>query len=346
MSHISIENALTLKHRIIIDVRSPKEFEESHIVDAINWPILDNLERETVGKIYKHSGKEKAVSIGLDAVQGKLKDFYDKMLQYESDYDHVILYCSRGGMRSDSLYNFACSLGFKKLYKVVDGYKAYRNLVISKSDEMLESNPIDVIHGPTGVGKTKILKALELKGVSVIDLEELAQNAGSVFGTIPFNMKPPSQKMFENMIYEKLRTLKRPIFVESESRRIGTVTLTDSFHKAMKRGNHLLVTTDLENRINVISEFYLPALCSDQVAVSINHLRKQLGHKKVDQLLEWIEEKSFDKVIESLIVDYYDPLYEYSIKQYDHYVEKIHYQKIEEAVDRIEKYFYEVNNEK
>lgn len=345
MPEITIEQALQLPRALFLDVRSPKEFEESHIVGAVNWPILDNLEREAVGIIYKQRGKQEAVETGLDAVQGKLKDFYTQMIGVSGTYDHVVLYCSRGGMRSDSLYHFGLSLGFRNLHKLQGGYKAYRNHVIATSETMLSENPLAVVHGPTGVGKTLILEELEKAGIPVINLEVLAQNAGSVFGFIPFDRDPPSQKMFENMVFDKLRTLERPIFVESESRRIGRVTLTKGFLEAMKRGAHLKVDTSLENRIRVISDLYDPVFQSDEVVKAIGFLRKQMGNAKVDQLLQWVAEKDYRKVISTLITDYYDPLYQYSIRQYEPYVRDIMYREIPEAVQEIIQYYNEVHNE-
>lgn len=346
MSNIEIAEALKMKNVIFVDVRSPKEYQESHIVGAINWPILDDLERETVGKIYKASGKDSAVQVGIESVQGKLKDFFEKTIALNSQYDAIVLYCARGGMRSDTLYSFGQSIGIKKLYKVIEGYKAYRNHVIKQSIEWLALDPLVVVHGRTGVGKTKILQGLENEGIPIIDLEELAKNAGSVFGNIPFDEKPPTQKMFENMVFEKLRTLKRPIFVESESRRIGTVSLTNEFFEAMIRGEHLLIETSIENRVEVISDLYKPAFKMKKINEAIEHLRKRLGHKKVDQLLEWIENDEYDKVIHSLIVDYYDPLYDYSIKRQKEFDQVIYYADIQEAIEALKKYYYEVINEK
>lgn len=37
---------------IIIDVRSPDEFNEDHIHGAINLPVLNNEERAIVGRLY------------------------------------------------------------------------------------------------------------------------------------------------------------------------------------------------------------------------------------------------------------------------------------------------------
>ena len=38
----------------IIDVRSPIEFEEDHVPNSINLPVLNDLERKKVGIIYKN----------------------------------------------------------------------------------------------------------------------------------------------------------------------------------------------------------------------------------------------------------------------------------------------------
>ena len=39
---------------MIIDVRSPSEFENDHIPGAINMPVLNDDERAEVGKMYKN----------------------------------------------------------------------------------------------------------------------------------------------------------------------------------------------------------------------------------------------------------------------------------------------------
>ena len=346
MSEIQIEKALKFNNAVFIDVRSPKEYLESHIVGAINWPIFNDLERETVGKIYKANGKISAVNEGIDVVQGKLKDFFNKTIEYNEKYDAIIIYCSRGGMRSNTLYSFSQSIGVKNIYRIIDGYKAYRNYAINQSIEILKENPITVIHGRTGVGKTRILQELSKRDIPIIDLEDLAKNAGSVFGNIPFNDNPPTQKMFENLIFEKLRTLKRPIFVESESRRIGQVSLTNEFYDAMSRGKHILVETSIGNRINIIKQLYIQSLKDDKLIDSINHLKKRLGNEKTQQLVNLINNKEYGKVVELLLIDYYDPLYDYSIKRQKEFNLKINYDSINQAINLIEKYYYEVTYEK
>ncbi len=346
MTIVNVEEALKFNDRIFIDVRSQKEFDESHIVGALNWPILSDIERDTVGKIYKAQGKSEAVMEGIDVVHGKLKGFFEILKQLTKDYEKIVLYCSRGGMRSDTLYTFGKSIGVSNLYKLDGGYKTYRNHVINESNSLLESKPLIVVHGQTGVGKTKILNGLINKEIPVIDLEDLAKNAGSVFGNVPYDELPPSQKMFENLVFEKLRTEKPFIFVESESKRIGTVSMTNEFYQAMQNGKHVLVKTNIENRISIIKELYLPSLKSKRIIDSINHLRKRLGHAKVDKLIELVNEEKFDEIIRMLIEEYYDPLYNYSIKKQTEYDFEIEYNLTNEAVDALEIFYKEVKDEK
>ena len=52
------EDLLKKKKKLIfIDVRSPVEYEEAHIPDAVNIPVFDNAERELIGTLYKKEGK-------------------------------------------------------------------------------------------------------------------------------------------------------------------------------------------------------------------------------------------------------------------------------------------------
>lgn len=58
----------------LVDVRSPKEFEEATIPGAINIPLLSNDERAQVGTLYKHEGQEAAKELGLTTFSKKLPE--------------------------------------------------------------------------------------------------------------------------------------------------------------------------------------------------------------------------------------------------------------------------------
>ena len=41
------------KNTVTVDVRSEDEFSEDHLAGSVNFPILDNTERDEVGFLYK-----------------------------------------------------------------------------------------------------------------------------------------------------------------------------------------------------------------------------------------------------------------------------------------------------
>ncbi|WP_248477207.1 tRNA 2-selenouridine(34) synthase MnmH [Tepidibacter aestuarii] len=334
---IEIEDSLELKNSIFVDVRSESEYEEDRIKNSINIPILNDEQRKIVGTLYKQEGKEKAIEKGLELIADKLKDIYIKLKKLSSEYDNLIVYCARGGMRSSLLVNFYSGLGIS-MYKLDGGYKSYRNYVIDFLENADENYEFIVLHGLTGVGKTDALKYLTKKNISSLDLEGFAQNCGSVFGYLGFQEKPPSQKMFETLLFEYIRNSNsKYIFTESESRRVGYVMLPENiYNMTIEKGYHILVEDSTENRIKRLVNQYvsLSSKDDDKILESIEKLRKRLGSEKTNYLIEKLNLKQYDEIAKELIINYYDPLYKYSIDKFKYdYV--IDCNEFEKAMDNL-----------
>ena len=203
MSVIKIEKALKLDKVIFVDVRTEGEYEEDHILNAINMPLFKNNEHNDVGTIYKMQGKHEAIQKGFDYVSYKLKDIYLQAAELALNYDNIVIYCARGGMRSGSIVNLLSSLGVN-VYQLEGGYKAYRNFVLEYLRHVMDTKNFVSVHGLTGTGKTDLLHLLDEKGIDVLDLEGIAKNSGSTFGFITFDKKPPSQKNFETKLFESI----------------------------------------------------------------------------------------------------------------------------------------------
>ena len=75
-----IKNWGNKKFDTIIDVRSPSEFAEDHIVGAINCPVLSDLERDKVGKIYKKESTFKAKIIGSSLTARNIANHIEEQL--------------------------------------------------------------------------------------------------------------------------------------------------------------------------------------------------------------------------------------------------------------------------
>ena len=76
----------------------------------------------------------------------------DKFLTLSKD-TRILVYCWRGGLRSKSLAVILNQCGFNNLKLLKGGYKAFRNLVTSSLNEMIQSHQYMVLAGNTGSGK-------------------------------------------------------------------------------------------------------------------------------------------------------------------------------------------------
>jgi len=304
---VKIENCIN-KNYIFIDVRTPKEFNISTIPGAVNIPLFSNEERAIIGIIYKKQGKEKAVKKGFKLVSKTLNQMISKFNKYKNN--KIIIFCWRGGMRSKSIMTFLKNLDFN-VKQLEGGYKSYRQYIREQLDNYKIKPKLITIHGLTGTGKTRLINKFR----NSIDLEGLAQHRSSLFGVI--GLKPTSQKMFESLLFNRLEELKKEkyIILEGESRKIGNTIMPEFLFRAMKKGIHLKITIDFKERVkNTVKDY--GNLDTQELKETIKKLKKIIGKKKIDLLLEFLEKNKKQKVAEILLKDYYDPLYKHSINQY------------------------------
>lgn len=338
MKTIKIEDALKLKNTIFIDVRTEKEYEDDHILNAHNMPLFSNDEHHEIGTIYKTQGKHEAINRGFDFVSPKLKDMYREVKELSKQYEHVIIYCARGGMRSGSFANLLASIGID-IYKLEGGYKSYRNYVIDYLNNIMDKKQFIVLHGLTGAGKTELLVELEKNNIDIVDLEQMAKNTGSVFGFITFDEKPPTQKTFETRIFNALYYSKTDyIFIESESKRVGHVLVPNEIYEGITRdGYHILIECDIEDRVKRLCKDYIYDRNEGNIDIlreCIGRFRKRLGNKKVEEYLQMLDEEKYEELVEKYLVEYYDPLYMHSVQQYK-YNEVIHFKDINDTMKEL-----------
>lgn len=309
---IEIEDALMRSDLLFIDIRSPGEYKESSIPGSVNIPLFNDREYRRLGILYHKQGEHDARKAALNIVAPKLPMLVDSITEVCGDKIPV-LYCSRGGMRSLSLYQVLSLTGITVL-RLKQGYKAYRRFVRKKLAAYELKSKLIVLYGLTGVGKTALLKMLFTSEIPVIDLEGLARHRGSVFGAVGPEA-PRSQKDFDALLLQQLDILSEEpyLIIEGEGRKIGNVYLPVFLVEAMKMGYQVLLTAPLETRVERIIGDYSPELLSDrnleELKNALGLLRRRLGHKKVDTLLKLIDEGEYRSVTEILCTDYYDHYY-------------------------------------
>ena len=312
---IGIEELIPLikdRNYVIVDTRTPKEFEEDHICGAVNIPLLENSERAEVGILYKNFGKEKAVKKGYELVNPKLDDMLKKYMNIGRDKKFII-YCWRGGMRSGSVTEWLISHGFDAM-QLGGGYKEYRRYVREKLLSYDLKTKLFVIKGLTGTGKTKYLRETSLP---FIDLEGMAEHRSSVFGSL--GLKPKSQKMFETQLFFTLEELGEYALVEGESRKVGNVELPEFLYKSMMRAPIIIFDVSLDTRVSNIIEDYgeIADFDKDELRKIVNSIKKKISKETYNSLMKSIDGEETYNFVRELLVNYYDPLYEKHIEKHN-----------------------------
>ncbi len=340
MESISVEEALALKKDIcFIDVRSLEEYKEASIPGAVCIPLFDEKERRQLGLTYKNEGAAAARLLGLETAAPKLPQLYHQVKEAVKGRKPV-LYCWRGGMRSESLM-VVLRLMRMPVRQLAGGYKAYRRF-ISRSLAAYDLKPeLVVLNGLTGVGKTKIINGLKNRGYPAIDLEGLACHRGSVFGGLG-KKGTRSQKDFESLLWLELEQYKESpyILVEGEGKKIGSVYLPPFFAVAMDKGRHILLKASLETRVDRISEEYLedcPLIIEEGMA-ALDYLRGRIGAKKVSELQALLQENRVREAVLTLCRDYYDALYGDSRQEKSLYEAVIDVEELARGTDELTVY--------
>lgn len=317
----------------IVDVRSPAEFLQGHLPNAVNIPLFTNEERAIVGTCYKKEGKDKAVKLGLEFVGPKLANFVVEA-EHIAPNKEIIIHCWRGGMRSGSFAWLLQTAGFKQVLTIELGYKAYRKYVLATLERPLKYN---VIGGFTGSHKTTILQMLGESGEQVIDLEQLANHKGSAFGSMG-QEKQPTQEQFENNLAMKILNCdeNKPVWIEDESRHIGSVGFNNSFFDLKTNAPLFLLELSLEERIDNLVKDYA-CFPKEEIKESLCKIEKKLGGQHLKTALEALERNDFKKLTSILLV-YYDKFYAYSLDkktEKNMYSIVIQNDKLDEAVEKL-----------
>lgn len=290
----------------LLDIRSPAEYERGHIPGAISFPLFSNEDRAIIGTLYKQNGKIDAVKKGLEIVGPKLAEFVEMAESLMAP--HLLMYCWRGGMRSDSMAWLLDKAGLD-IDLLEGGYKAYRNALV---DYFRAPLPLRVLTGYTGSRKTSLLHIMEHKGAQIIDLEGLAGHQGSSFGNQKTTGQPTSEH-FQNLVFEAFRPfdLTAEIWIEDECHRIGQVTLPDDLFRQMSLAPHFFLEVELLERIDFLVQDYgnLPV---EKLTTATRNIAKKLGYDRAATAIEHIKNGELGLAAE-IILSYYDRYYLKSI---------------------------------
>lgn len=331
---------LFVSERLLMDVRAPVEFAQGAFPSSRNLPLLDDEQRHVIGIEYAQKGQDAAIELGESLATPSIREH--RLTQWRTFVDahpDAVLYCFRGGLRSRITQQWLADAGIE-MALVEGGYKALRRFLIDRLQAFCESQPLCLIAGPTGSGKTELLLQVQRS----LDLEGLAGHRGSTFGQ--WAQQQPSQIDFENAI--SVACLKhaqmaegRALILEDEGRLIGRLSLPESLRNAMAKAPLLVLQCPLREREDRILRDYIvaqrqrfEALDADSAAQSfadfvlgnLQRIRKRLGGERYQRIsAQWQQAlmlleagegvEAFRSGVSELLVHYYDPMYEYQLSK-------------------------------
>jgi len=308
----SVDDFAAFRDRI--DVRSPAEFAEDHLPGAINLPVLDDEERARIGTTYVQVSAFEARKAGAAIVARNIARIVATHVQDKPHEWAPLVYCWRGGQRSRALVHVLNEIGFRAV-QLDGGYRAYRRHVVALLAQWPRQFRYRVVCGFTGSGKSRLIEAIAAEGGQVLDLERLARHRGSLLGDIP-GAPQPTQKAFESALFDSFGRFdaSRPVFVESESRRIGRLQVPDALLESMREAPCIRLEASNSQRVAMLASDYAhlaidPAAFTAQIAPLANlH-----GNAVVARWQALMESGAARELVSELLELHYDPSYERAI---------------------------------
>lgn len=325
---------LLLNSTPLIDVRAECEYHDGHIPHSVNLPLLNDGERAEVGTCYKRKGQEAAITLGTELVSGDTKkERMSAWIRFIADNPTAVILCFRGGLRSQTVQKWLAESGLQRPL-ISGGYKALRRHLLRTTIRVASEKKIIIVAGKTGTGKTHLINNLTRS----VDLEGLANHRGSAFGRRV--SAQPAQSVFENLLALDLLRQEREggatLFLEDESRAIGSISLPLELHRAMGVAPIVRVEESLDFRVETILNDYIVSnltdfrlldpvqgdfLFSESLLASLDRIKKRLGGERHSALRDIMsaaltsnnDHDQHRAWIRGLLVDYYDPMYEYQM---------------------------------
>jgi len=325
----------------MLDVRAPIEFAAGALPHAENLPLMNAAERAQVGTCYKQQGQDAAIALGHRLVSGATRAArVAAWADFARRHPQGVLYCARGGLRSQTVQQWLASDAGVAMPRVAGGFRALRGFVLQTLHDVPTQGRWTLLGGWTGCGKTERL--LTLPGG--IDLEGLARHRGSSFGALPGGQ--PAQIDFEHRLGVALLKAQAAgichFVLEDEGHHIGQREVPQPLRQRMATAPVVWLDEAFEDRVERLLRDYVidlraafvrhagdtdgPTRWGEQLQRSLDNIRKRLGGERHQRLRAVLDEALAEQArsgelarhrdwIAALLREYYDPMYAYQRRQ-------------------------------
>jgi len=323
----------------LLDVRAPVEYQQGAFPTAKNLPLINDMERHAIGIRYKEMGQDKAIELGHELVNEEIREQrINDWATFTRQHPEGVLYCFRGGMRSKISQQWIYDNTGVIYPRVKGGYKALRRYLLDALEvSAAQIEPI-ILSGRTGSGKTLLLNRIRQK----IDLENIYHHRGSAFGK---HVTPqPSQIDIENKLSVELLKFRSNnivrLVLEDEAAAIGSRRLPVCMVGTMRRSPLIILEASVDERVdNIFQEYIVESLAEYQKLLgktqgfdiwaagllrALEKIQRRLGglhFKAINSIMEYAidrhrssaESEHHKAWIRALLVEYYDPMYDYQL---------------------------------
>ncbi|XP_033737714.1 tRNA 2-selenouridine synthase-like isoform X2 [Pecten maximus] len=290
----------------VIDIRSKEMYQRNHIPGAINIPLVNDI----VGKKQNSDWKNNHYVTTKSTDNSLMKYFTRK----KSPEFCPLVYCETGRWASEIGVHIATEAGLDVLYLLKNGYLSYTKQVLKDLQTLPLQFTFKVISGFAGTGKTFLLTKLAERGHQVLDLECLAKHKGSMLG-LWYGETQPCKDKWLSLLRNTLTKFdpSKPVWVESESQRIGTLGIPPVLFEQICKGDRFKIVLPTEERIKWSLQDY-PYWLEDKDALMniVWKLEKYCGKEKVNYWISLIESERWEEFVHHLLIEHYDPTYERS----------------------------------
>lgn len=300
---IALRKGRDIKRKsILIDVRSPKEYLQSHIPFALNFPVLDDEQHQEIGSLYRDSAFL-AKKRGSAYICQNIAQFLGDDLVFHPQ-NKLFLYCARGGQRSKSLWLILREIGFD-CERMEGGYKAYRQRVLNAL-AVPTAHRFFTLYGMTGCGKSELIKKAQSWS---IDLEGMSGHYGSSFGDQANGFRgQPRQAMFENLLFESLQNQTEVLLVEGESKKLGKIVIPDPFFGQIHSGTRILLKAAMQTRVERIVKLY-SQIDEKNFFLCLEKIRPYMQKNFFEEVLLSWDKRDYEQIALILLEKYYDRVY-------------------------------------
>jgi tRNA 2-selenouridine synthase len=259
-------------------------------------------------------------------------------LDFMQEKPDAKLYCFRGGERSKISQEWIAETDHS-IVRLEGGYKAFRNYLMHETERSIAHFKPYIIGGRTGSGKTILLHRLQ----NVIDLEGLADHRGSSFGRKIKDQ--PTQIAFENALaYALIQKLDRgfkTLLFEDEGEYIGRLYVPKKLAAYLKSAPLIILETSTEERVAITFDEYVVkaqesyqevydsealATWSESIHAAMSRIQRRLGGERYKTVCQLFDDavniqkstaslEAYRIWVSYLLVEYYDPMYDYQIEK-------------------------------